>query len=165
MSLIQKALEREGPSIFEQASARAGMPLAESRESLQKLEQKIEAIERKTRKATRAPWLMAIFSLAVFIGGIFWVYHFAFRVPDGTDQPAVSTEVFRPFPSPSRTPNAPGLNLTGITESGGVRYALINNQVVTVGDMLRKENAVVREIAPKSAIVECRGRKITLNLD
>ena len=43
-------------------------------------------------------------------------------------------------------------HLSGITSSGGEMLALINNQIVTVGDILR-ENAMVKEINPQDVLL------------
>lgn len=53
--------------------------------------------------------------------------------------------------------------LTGITEADGVQLALINDQVVGVGDLLR-EKAVVKSIAESAVTLEWQGRQITLTL-
>lgn len=53
--------------------------------------------------------------------------------------------------------------LTGITAYADANYALINNQVVGVGDRLR-ENAVVKSISSNVVILDMNGRDITLTL-
>ena len=64
---------------------------------------------------------------------------------------------------------APGIfnpqkwSLSGITVSGDERFALINNEVVGVGDRL-PGNAVVRQIGSRIVILESQGKKIKLSL-
>jgi hypothetical protein len=53
--------------------------------------------------------------------------------------------------------------LTGITTADGVQLALINNQVVGVGDILR-EKATVKAITANTVTLEWEGRQITLSL-
>lgn len=57
----------------------------------------------------------------------------------------------------------PKFQLTGITTADGQELALINNQVVGVGDITR-EKALVKRIQNRSVILEFRGREISLSL-
>ena len=59
--------------------------------------------------------------------------------------------------------NAPKFVLSGITESGTQKLAVINNQVVGTGDRLR-EKAFVKEIRATSVILDLSGREIKLSL-
>ena len=63
----------------------------------------------------------------------------------------------------SKTALAPKFALTGITDSNTGKLALINNQVVGVGDKL-KENALVKTIAGRSVVLYFHGKEITLSL-
>lgn len=54
-------------------------------------------------------------------------------------------------------------SLTGITTLGEEKFALIDNQIVGVGDMLR-DGIEVHSIENKSVILKGRGRQITLRL-
>ena len=53
--------------------------------------------------------------------------------------------------------------LTGITTYGTERLALINNQVVGVGEKL-KENATVLEIQGQKVALDFQGKRIELEL-
>ncbi len=53
--------------------------------------------------------------------------------------------------------------LTGVTSTDHMLLALINNQVVGVGDRLR-ENAVVKSIAENSVEIEYQGKPIKLSI-
>jgi hypothetical protein len=55
-------------------------------------------------------------------------------------------------------------HLTGITYQDGAPLALINNQVVGVGDTL-KENAQVVSITNRSATIQYKRKKISLSLE
>ncbi len=164
MSLIQRALERTSSSIYQAATEKTQLP-KEEKVALQKLEEKIAAIEKKTVQAHRVPWIFVAVMVGALLGGLSWVYFFNAKAAQKADS---STVVIKP-PSPFRSFLSSGestkLSLTGITMSGGYSYALINNQVVAVGDKIRKVDAVVREILPKSAVVERNGKLITLVLE
>ena len=57
----------------------------------------------------------------------------------------------------------PQFVLTGITDSGSGKLALINNQVVGIGDRL-KEKAFVKSIGERSAVLDYSGKEIRLSL-
>ncbi len=57
----------------------------------------------------------------------------------------------------------PDFELTGITSSRNAPLALINNQVVGVGERL-KENATVLEIQNQKAVLDFQGKRIELEL-
>lgn len=164
MSLIQRALERTSSSIYQAAAEKTRLP-QEEKVALQKLEEKIEAIEKKTRHRQRTPWFfIAIISLSL-LGGLSWVYFFHAGTAKGEDPSTIvlnRPSPFRPFLSSGESTK---LSLTGVTMSGGYSYALINNQVVAVGDKIARVNAVVRDIQPKSAVVERNGKRLTLTLE
>jgi len=54
--------------------------------------------------------------------------------------------------------------LTGITKTAGERYALINNEIVKVGDLLAG-NALVKSIFARDVILEYQGKDISLTLN
>ncbi len=57
----------------------------------------------------------------------------------------------------------PNFVLTGVTSAGDVPLALINNEIVRVGDRL-PEGAIVREIQSHAAVLEFQGKEIKLKL-
>ncbi len=60
-------------------------------------------------------------------------------------------------------PPASAFRLSGITEQKTGNLALINDQVVGVGDRL-KEKAFVKEIHSKTVVLDLNGREITLKI-
>ncbi len=169
MSLIQQALEKQsasvGTALAEKLATIQPLP-PEEKKVIDHLEKKIAAIEKKTSKRNWGPWLISLLSAVAFLGGIYWVHTFSNQ--DGSADLKSTTVIrapFQPLPMIPRKVDKPAVVLTGITESGGVRYALINNQVVTIGDVIKKDNILVREILPKGVIIERNGRPETLMLD
>ena len=83
--------------------------------------------------------------------------------------PAVSERSSRPVtvttksPVMQRTVAQVKFTLTGVTSSGETRLALINDQVVGVGDHLR-EKAVVKSIEETGATLDYEGRQVVLSL-
>ena len=69
------------------------------------------------------------------------------------------------FPAlfPKILSQTPEFLLTGITSSGAERLALINGQVVGVGDRL-KEKALVKDIREQSVTLDYSGKRIKLSL-
>lgn len=86
-------------------------------------------------------------------------------------QPTPAVEIPESFvPISERSKSLPGLTpgpklvLSGITSFGENEYlALINNQIVAEGDVL-KERALVKKIQNRSVLLEFRGKETTLSL-
>ena len=75
------------------------------------------------------------------------------------------SETKRPnyIPRVSRQATTSLFTLSGITFSGGQPLALVNNQVVAVGDRL-KENAVVKVIQAEQVILDYQGKEVVLSM-
>ena len=67
-------------------------------------------------------------------------------------------------PTTSLFNQKPLFNLSGITVSGGQPLALVNNQVVAVGDVL-KEGATVKDIQPGKVILVYKNRDVLLTIN
>jgi hypothetical protein len=77
--------------------------------------------------------------------------------------PSQAVVVKTQTPITQKTTSQIKFTLTGITETEGVKLALINNQVVGEGDKLR-ENAVVKSISNENVVVEYQNKPVTLSL-
>lgn len=100
---------------------------------------------------------------------IFWVYKpFGFlKASNPSDSQSISVNSSVRSPRvrdlvPNLDP-LPRFQLTGITTVEGEELALINNQVVGVGDLTR-EKALIKKIQNRSVLLEIRGREISLSL-
>ena len=104
--------------------------------------------------------LLAIWGVLIFGLVFLWLYRTLtttnFAVPTQNFASGVPAFVSHATPEPK-------FLLTGITESGNEKLALINNQVVGVNNTL-KENAIVKDIQEKSVLLYFRGREIKLTL-
>lgn len=101
----------------------------------------------------------------LFLGAVFYVHTMAVRPPEeGTIPPALLGREILPFSLENVSEGFPAdFELTGITFSGNTRLALINNQVVGVGETL-KEKATVLEIQGQKVVLDFQGKRIDLEL-
>lgn len=78
---------------------------------------------------------------------------------------AASRPASRPVMNPVRSfyDSKPMFKLSGITTSGGEPLALVNNQVVGIGDLL-KENATVRDIQNGRVVLAYNGNDVILTM-
>ncbi|EFK97578.1 hypothetical protein LDC_0387 [sediment metagenome] len=187
MSLIQEALDKTGKKkpedlVPKQTSAKKGiqseraaffeMPMI-SPELLGR-ENKVQipaASQDKSGSRKLKPLALVIFAGFVLIsaGLLFYLLDVEVEresaVKEGfpAAQPA-ETAPSNPFQPAAAKPVKPKYTLTGITtDTGGTRLALINGQIVGVGDLLR-EGAVVKQIHARSAVLTVEGREILLEL-
>ncbi|MSR77744.1 MAG: hypothetical protein EXS63_05905 [Candidatus Omnitrophica bacterium] len=177
MSLIQQALERAGQTPHTTALERERVAVAgqkaraEEEAGLQVLEKKIktqEIAQKQQRFILKGVFIFVC--LAAILGGVsgiyFWIRSYSAASPAISDVMSASVlSPMIPLVAPTKAAKPTKLSLTGITSSGGVRYALINNEVVTIGDMLKRENVVIKDIYERSVVVEQNGRPMTLSLD
>jgi hypothetical protein len=137
----------------------------------QEMEEAVEKV-RKPKRAYDQKMILGIISFLLLCSllAIRWM------LPSVTQE--FDAPVFTPAPivkidlepgKPARAPMIPRhpisqiqFVLTGVTSSEGNLLALINDQVVAVGDKLQ-EGAVVKSIADKKAVLVYQGREITLN--
>ena len=139
MSLIQEALEKAGKTIPETLSA----------ETTAKIPETAEISKSKTLLAGAFIFLAALI--------VFYLLPHRHR---GSDRTAAAQ------PAPKRwahAPFQPKWVLSGVTISNSQQLALVNDQVVGVGETIGKD-AVVKEIDSRSATLEFQGRKIRLTL-
>ncbi len=81
----------------------------------------------------------------------------------GTQMKAAPAKQFLPILPDLSGTTAKKFVLNGITSSGNKMLALINNQVVSVGDLL-VEDAVVEDIQRRKAVILHNGQRIVLEL-
>lgn len=113
--------------------------------------------------------VLATTSVIILIGILSILFLWRQGLPLSKPVVRAAREISRPMPAlrmPSLVPELsyqPKLRLTGITVSGDEKLALINNQVVGVGDFLR-EKARVKEIRERSVILDFQGKDVRLTL-
>ena len=108
------------------------------------------------------PGFIAAALITIFLGAVLYVHSFALKTPV-VDTPFQSADQSDDALPPSSGMVPPDFQLTGITLSGNTPLALINDQVVGVGEKL-KENATVLEIQQQKAVIEFQGKRIELEL-
>ncbi len=104
---------------------------------------------------------MAAALIVLFFGAVMYVHNTALKSPDLNDPRLDAGDpVSQAGPNETGVPN---FELTGITLSGNTRFALINDQVASVGEKL-KEGAVVLEIQNHQVVLDFQGKRIELEL-
>jgi hypothetical protein len=182
MSLIQSALEKanmpdaEEPKIAVPVAEEPRMQNIQFYETVEKTG-KPEYTERKRTKPRQAAEIKTVslqffsrYRLSLIIGALVLGSLIAGRLFIAAETPSRPLEIPTPAvvmkeqsPITQKTVAQVKLTLTGITEAEGVQLALINNQVVGVGDRLR-EQAVVKTITNNAVTLEWQGRQVTLTL-
>lgn len=159
MSLIQEALERAGrlpdykSEILTTPPAAVVAPKIKKFRGLPKLAMSTKALRNSLLV------LLALFSTAGLL-------HLTVSLPKAFPKKTIPKAVWGGSLSlvSSDSIQKPEFKLTGITYSrSNEPLALINNQVVGVGERL-KEDAVVKEIQNRNVTLEFRGSTITLSL-
>lgn len=166
MSLIQEALEKAGRSVeIEEAPTRPSAVKQSSQMTTTVSQPSVSHLATR-RRNSQIPIL--IFGILIFLGGLI-AYHFlaswaqhSSPTKDGGKALRSSVEAHMPSIVPNLTPQGK-FTLTGITISGDQRLALINDQVVAVGDRVG-EKAFVKEIQERRVILEFQGREVKLAL-
>ncbi len=162
MSLIQEALEKAGRSVVEMAPMQK--PKADSFEFPPPFSRPLP--QKLSRGSEKSSWIFKVLVLLTFLlVGITLVLQVSSRKPM---LPAVAPSVLvNPHVAASAAvpvkKSFPLWSLTGITNSDGEWFALINNDVLKVGDRLPGD-ILVSKIDAKSVILEAQGRKIKLTL-
>lgn len=109
-------------------------------------------------------WIPAGFAAGIIL--LLWMTSFALgRIgkPSGVMVAGVSSAASRSSSSILPASSVPKFVLTGITNSGSGKLALINNQVVRIGDRL-KEKAFVKQIGENYAVLDYNSKEIQLSL-
>lgn len=172
MSLIQEALDKAAKVRTMPASEAPAPPKAVSpavRESLD-IEEKIvkrfsrPKFERVSVKSVAAGKAGKIILAAALGGGLaLALFLFWSNRPKNTAPVMMAGVSSIPQMPQAARENAAKFVLSGITESGTEKLAVINNQVVGTGDRL-KEKAFVKEIRETYVILDQGGREIRLSL-
>ena len=131
--------------------------------------------EEKVKTIYLSPNQLILILMGVLLAGSLIASRFMFRsvnstaASEVTSAPVHSERSSRPVVVTTRTPvtnrtvSQMKFTLTGVTASGETRLALINDQVVGVGDPLR-EKATVKSIEPNSVTLEYEGHPVILTL-
>ena len=165
MSLIQQALERANKNFYTMAfDTKSVRPIREQEEEqFGAIEKIIEKDKNQKQVLTISKWIFMGICAGAVLGGMVAVWHNMNHF-----QPAETTsisEIVSPI-APSKASEkskTPKFSLSGITASGGQRMALINNEIVTAG-MILKGDVQVKKILARAVILEDRGKEITLSL-
>ena len=159
MSLIQEALEKAG------RMPAAGKAVTASQTPSPAHEKAVPVSGSQPQASKNAKVILGIF---IFLSGFILLHLLGTRVQysspkkDGGQALLPLVEARVPSIMPDLTLH-PRFSLTGITTSGTERLALINNQVVGVGDRIG-EKAIVKEIQERRVILEFQGREVQLKL-
>lgn len=184
MSLIQAALDKAHEK--EPEAPKAPVPVAEEprMQSIQFYETAeiketapAAAFRPKKKKAAAAAvtlpaiQLLPSMRLGLLISGLILITLLVVRnfIPSSTSTepaevlPSQAVVVKTQTPVTQKTTAQIKFTLTGITETEGIKLALINNQVVGEGDKLR-ESAVVKSISQDSVVLEYQNKPLKLSL-
>lgn len=158
MSLIQEALEKANkPKLPENSfELPAFTPPAEKKNHASRVSLPQIKIHIPKKVLVRAG--MAISAILLFWGIAFILNRAGKSSVMVTGVPSVISQS-----SVIPTPVVPKFVLTGVTYSGKDRLALINDQVVGVGDRLQ-EKAFVKEIGEKYVVLDYERKEIKLTL-
>ncbi len=184
MSLIQEALEKAGriPSRPQAATSPSPSPASIYEGSLELPKMTAECVSEEKDPVVRiviprhfeiSKKIVLIAGALLFLAGfgIFQMMSQKVRptvasLPSSLVQtPASSAKSFvqPPLAVITGTLSKPNFKLNGITSSNGQYTALINGQLVGVGDRLQ-ENAVIKTIQEHAVILDFRGKEIELQL-
>lgn len=171
MSLIQEALEKAGK--IQQTEKFYELPERLKPEPFQPKAPKVKkaAVLSKAVEIKPAPKI-EISSQFLIRAGIaaglilfFWAASFILSrggKSSGVMVAGVSSAASHSSMLPAASP-VPKFTLTGITDSGTGKLALINDQVAGIGDRL-KEQAFVKQIGENYAVLDYNGKEIQLTL-
>ena len=162
MSLIHEALEKLGQE--KGAKEKKIIPGTESAEP-------VTPSEGPGPTAAKAPesdparslyWLGGALTLFFIVGIVYWIGNSLQKGPREGGQSPSLTPVAREHGSFPHHSSQGRFSLTGITEAGGDYSAIVNNQLVRVGD--RVSGAEVQSITDREVRLEDRGQTVTLSL-
>lgn len=162
MSLIQQALEKTGRIQAALKKAGTSQPW-KSDLTGEKLEKELTQVQEKYARQRKSFRKIALGVAGIFLIGLFFLL-------------ANRTETHKSYVSspaaPSGSVSAPatimkraaiaGYRLTGITNFGEKTMAVINGEIVGIGETV--SGAVVTDIQDKEVRLNARGREIRLNL-
>ena len=160
MSLIHQALEKVEQE--KGAKSKPVLPRSFPLESLKPLEK----VKDRSENSWTAYGIISVLLLSLILGLVYFFTH----PPQPVRLPAHSPKKNRPapsatYPAPLTVPiriGRPQFILTGITQVGEERTAIVNNQLVRIGDEIG--NAKVEAIEAKKVVLNFDGEKISLSL-
>lgn len=190
MSLIQAALDKTGKgktAKVEKPSPAPPPPAPPKMAAVKSPEKELSAGELKTalrQPVTVKPKSDPLFKILAAACGVLVIalaviyVLFMNQQSRPVDSPVTSTSQLTAAPmiqaaevlmDQALPPAAPKIShsdyqLNGITMVEGQRMALINNEIVRAGDVLKKGNAVVQEVLSKSVTLRTKSRTVRLSL-
>lgn len=151
MSLIQQALEKAGrPHVLENVSSATD-------------------VQHRSESGRAGMIKGVLIAAGIFLISVVFIIYFVISAQAEHSSPkkdrgqALLSRVEARVPLLPDLVLRPEFTLTGITMSDGRPLALINDQVVAVGDRV-EEKALVKEIQERRVILEFQGREIKLSL-
>ncbi len=171
MSLIQEALQKAGKLPADPPAPKFLNPET-PRKFVETESLNFEILDwaLKARKKISASHF-AVLSLTVLgFVCLFFVFNLAKPVPSvrvlaikrrAVSKAAAPKELLSLIPSLAALPK---LTLSGITSSGNDRIALINNQVLRIGDTIGS-NGFVKDIQDEAVVLDFHGHEVVLNLN
>lgn len=161
MSLIQQALEKTSRVQETRTANPSSTPKAYDRDPMgATLEQELIQVQQSYAKRRRLYWKvsMGIFAVCLVAG----LSYMGIRSSHPMTQ-ASSSVVAATSHAPLRIFSGTLYRLTGITNINGKSMAVINDQILSVGDSL-SGNAIVKAIGSGEVRLDVQGREIKLTL-
>ena len=149
MSLIHEALEK----LEQEKKEKAPGSILE----LQREDSKERVSFRASRRAAYGIVGVLIFSFLLGLG-----YHWVHSPRPDSAQRVPPKKEGRGAVVPARSKSENGFSLTGVTRMGSDWTAIVNNQLVRVGDSV--DGAVVERIQQERVVLKDRGQTVTLSL-
>jgi len=154
MSLIQQALEKTSRAQETRTSTPVAAPKPWERDPTgTNLEHELIQVQKKYSKQKR--FFRGAVVAILFLGVVAGLYYFLTR----QDHPKTQAS----FVTTTIMPQVPVRIFTGITNLGGKAMAVINENIVGVGDVLSGK-AVVKEIGTGEVRLDIEGKEIHLKL-
>ena len=161
MSLIQKALEKTNHEQETRTANPPSVPRTYDRDPMgAALEQELTQVQQSYAKRRRLFWKVSLGVLSVcFIAGLSYV-----GIRSSHSKTKVSSNAVTVTPHASlRIFSGTLYRLTGITSINGKSMAVINEEIVSVGDSLSGK-AIVKAIGNGEVRLDVQGREIKLTL-
>ncbi len=160
MSLIQKALERTHQSQESRTTTSVPAPKPYERDPMgTELEQTLTQVQQDY--ARRRKWVRRVLIAVLFVGVALILALAAFYnqalAPEGPKEKNISQQ------APVRVQSGYIYRLTGISEMDDRAVAVINNRIVSVGEVLNKR-ATVKAIGNGEVRLDVQGKEIVLTL-
>ena len=161
MSLIQQALEKTSRVQETRTANPPSAPKTYDRDPMgDALEQELTQVQKSYAKRRKLYWKVSLgVVLACFIVGLSYIGIWSSHSPTKTSSNAGTATVHAPL----RIFSGILYRLTGITNINGKPMAVINEEIVSVGDPLAGK-AIVKAIGNREVRLDVQGKEIKLTL-